>query len=242
MAGSMTTDRPAQVVTPFTVVPGRIQAEMNLISYAHDNYLETDYLFVADTLLRIGAREGSEVGVIVRPIGTSDEPNGSEAFGAGDIGLRFKHNLWGNDRGAREVGSDSALAVMPFITLPTGTAGLGYDRVTGGVAFPFLKTLGPDLALLDTPGAEYRPKNGKDDAFSVSNTLALFLTLRHGIRVYGELAAKAETAEWSDWKGSIDLGLIDEVTPDLQLYVATNIGITERAADLVMIFGFAARF
>ena len=45
--------------------------------------------------------------------------------------IRLKHNLWGNDDGS------TALAVMPFIKLPTANGDLGNGEFEGGLIVPF---------------------------------------------------------------------------------------------------------
>ena len=51
--------------------------------------------------------------------------------GFGDITTRLKVNLWGND------GGRTALAIMPFLKVPTASDGLGNDVVEGGIIVPF---------------------------------------------------------------------------------------------------------
>src|SRR4030095_3472946 len=55
--------------------------------------------------------------------------------GFGDIIPRLKVNLWGND------GGPTALAVMPFVKLPTNQDDLGNNSVEGGVIFPWVVAL-----------------------------------------------------------------------------------------------------
>ena len=54
--------------------------------------------------------------------------------GIGNITLRAKQNLWGNDHGK------TAMAILPFIYIPTGSN----SKVTGGVVLPFALSLSND--------------------------------------------------------------------------------------------------
>ncbi|MGB1672567.1 MAG: transporter, partial [Limisphaerales bacterium] len=55
--------------------------------------------------------------------------------GTGDLTTRLKINLWGND------GGPTAMAIMPFVTFPTGAQSIGQERTTGGVILPFAMEL-----------------------------------------------------------------------------------------------------
>ena len=68
----------------------------------------------------------------------ADFVHGAEGFG--DVTVRMKWNLWGND------GGDTAFALFPFVKIPTG-AGLGSDSWEGGLILPFGTTLDNGLSL-----------------------------------------------------------------------------------------------
>lgn len=89
-------------------------------------------------------------------------------LGSGDTTVRLKWNLWGND------GEASAFALMPYVKLPSASAGFGNGLIEGGIVAP-LELGGPGdfglglLAQIDLVGddeAEYRP------AFLFTGTLS----------------------------------------------------------------------
>jgi len=59
--------------------------------------------------------------------------------GFGDITVRTKFNIWGNDSG------DTALALMPFVKIPTTSGDLGNGKVEGGLIVPLGFDLGNDV-------------------------------------------------------------------------------------------------
>ena len=75
------------------------------------------------------------------PVGTS-----SAQSGIGGLDLRAKVNLWGND--TFEKPGATALALLPFITLPTDRHnGISPEFVEGGVIVPFAIKLSDKFGL-----------------------------------------------------------------------------------------------
>src|SRR5690606_36036918 len=98
--------------------------------------------------------------------------------GSGDVVVRVKHNVWGNDSGA------TALAVMPFVKLPAGTLSDLNDDVEGGVIVPFAIDLGGgfDLGLMTEIDILRREnRSGYAPTFVNSAALGYELTERLGL-------------------------------------------------------------
>lgn len=137
----MSTDRPDRTESPFTVDAGHFQIEMDLVSYAHDRDRSggggrTDAWAVAPVNLKAGLLNDLDLQVVIETwnhVRTKDQATGTvrNQSGLGDISLRLKKNLRGND------GGRTALAVMPFVKIPTNQDGLGNDSVEGGVIVPW---------------------------------------------------------------------------------------------------------
>ena len=133
----MSTDRPDKTESPYTVDAGHFQLEMDFANYTgdRDGSLRTRTWNVAPFNLKAGLFNNVDLQLVFdsfihervedRAARTTERKSG-----AGDLGVRMKINLWGND------GGKTAFAVMPFVSLPTSAHGLGSDRVQGGVIFP----------------------------------------------------------------------------------------------------------
>jgi hypothetical protein len=149
------TDRPDTTESPFTVDAGHVQFETNLFGYARSrpdaNGVVTESYDVGTTNLRIGMTNWAEVDVIWQPYGAmrtfGPSPlDASRSSGIGGLDLRAKFNLWGND--SFEKPGATALALLPFITLPTDRGnGIGPDGVEGGLIVPLAIKLTDKLDL-----------------------------------------------------------------------------------------------
>ena len=132
----ISTDRPDKTESAYTVDAGHFQFELDFATFTTDRNddvaLRTETLNVSPINLKVGLNNSTDLQLVVesylrqtatnRVTGTKDETDGF-----GDVTVRLKHNLWGND------GGQTALALMPFVKLPTNTKGLGNDAVEFGL-------------------------------------------------------------------------------------------------------------
>jgi hypothetical protein len=115
----LTTDRPDSTESPFTVDPGHLQLETDVVSYTRNRLdgVRTTEWAAAPFNLRYGVTPNSEVGIFVAPyIHVREEPRGGRAIttrGIGDTTLRMKYNFFGND------GGDTAFGIFADLRLPT---------------------------------------------------------------------------------------------------------------------------
>src|SRR5262245_10125763 len=142
----MSTDRPDKTESAHTVDAGHFQVEMDLVSYAHDHDTLDGADVVADGIgiaiinMKVGLFNNTDLQLVLESynrIRTEDRSAGITQIrsGFGDVTLRLKHTLWGNDEGR------TALAMMPFVKFPSNQDDLGNDSIEGGVIFPFALTL-----------------------------------------------------------------------------------------------------
>src|SRR5437867_7579307 len=82
--------------------------------------------------------------------------------GYGDTTARLKYNLWGNDNGR------SALAVIPYLKLPTSEENIGNHSIEGGLIVPLDVELPADIDLgLTTSFDALRDENGPGYAHGI---------------------------------------------------------------------------
>ena len=110
----MATDRPDKTESAYTVDAGHFQVEMDLLSYTYDRSSDETVkaLGVATSNFKVGVLNNVDLQIIVETYNiqrTKDRDTGmsSRLSGFGDLTLRSKINLWGND------GGPSALALCP---------------------------------------------------------------------------------------------------------------------------------
>ena len=121
----LSTDRPDTTESPFTVDSGHFQFELEIGALTRDGG-ESSY-----SLGELNAKYGLNTCTDVQFVLPLYNHIAGGAEGFGDMQIRVKRNLWGNDEG------ENALAVMPFIQLPTGADGISSDEVEGGIIVPF---------------------------------------------------------------------------------------------------------
>src|ERR1041384_1354006 len=138
----METDRPDKTESAYTVDAGHFQIEMDILGYTRDHTKDqrTESFGIASTNFKMGVVNHIDLQLVVESFNileTTDRGTGmhSRVSGYGDLTLRSKINLWGDD------GGPTALSVMPFVKLPTAKHDLGNGAVEGGVIFPFAMEL-----------------------------------------------------------------------------------------------------
>lgn len=231
------TDRPDKTESPYSVDAGRFQVEIDLFGYTREREGgERATLVNAGTFnLKYGVARNADLQLIAAPYLRLDR-NGRRTEGVGDVTVRLKRNLWGND------GGPTALALMPYVTLPTATDGLGADRAEFGVIVPFAWAFSERVGLgamteLDVVGRE---RGEYQASFINSATLSAAVTEKLG--AYVELFTERATERGSRWVVTGDMGLTYALTEDVQLDAGANIGLTRAADDLNVFLGLSRRF
>ncbi|HEX8486482.1 transporter [Sphingomonas sp.] len=236
----MSTDRPDKTESPYTVDEGRFQFELDFATYTRDRaegVLDETYA-IMPVNLKYGIGRDTDLQVIVEPylrrIATDGRAGARDTTdGFGDVTVRLKHNLWGND------GGGTALGIMPFVRLPTNSADLGSRKAEFGVIVPLAIKLSEsiDLGLMtevdmveDDDARSYRA------SFVNSATLGFSLTDRLGL--YTELF----TERGEDWIVTGDVGVTYALSDYTQIDFGANIGITRAADDLGIFAGLSRRF
>jgi len=237
-------DRPDETESPFTVDAGHYQWEMDFANFTYDKTgaTTTKTWEVGDFNLRIGLLNQLELSLIFDNylhVHTDDSIAGTSITqsGVGDFTARLKINLWGDD------GGKTAFALLPYVTFPTSTDGLGDNKVEGGVIFPLAVSLPYDFDLSLETAASYM-KNDGDGAYH--EEFIASASLDH--QIIGKLSGFVEffsnfsTESHSSWMGTVDTGLEYLVTKNIQLDCDCYFGVTPTAAEFNPFAGITVRF
>lgn len=237
----MSTDRPDKTESPYTVDAGHFQIETDLVAYTRDEDAgSTSSAFdVLPFNFKIGLTHNTDVQIVYGAF-SSTRTSGNGATdtdsGFGDVTIRLKRNLWGND------GGTTALGIMPVIKIPTNTlAGLNND-VEGGVIVPLAVDLGQGvgLGLMTEIDILKNGTGGYDPSFVNSATLSFEITKQLGL--YVEAFVERSTESGAETVVTIDSGVTFAVTDNLQLDAGANIGVTDAADDLNVFVGLSRRY
>ena len=215
----LSADRPDKTESPYTVDAGHFQVEMDLVAYSYDhdrsggNDARTEAWAIAPMNLKLGLLNDVDLQLMIEPynqVRTEDQVAGTTEHqsGFGDLTLRLKTNLWGND------GGWTALAIMPFLKLPTNQDDLGNNAVEGGLIFPFAMELprGWDLGATTAVGF-LRDEAGPDYHAAFLNSITLGHDLTKSLAGYVEFFGEVSTERGSAWVGTVDIGLTYALTP-----------------------------
>jgi hypothetical protein len=244
----LSTDRPDMTESPYTVDAGHVQIETDLFSYTRDH----DTAAGADTTTRawsfaainfkVGLCNRADLQIIVEShhrVRTVDRVANTRLrqSGFGDITLRSKINLWGND------GGETALALMPFVKLPTHQDNLGNDAVEGGLIVPFAMALsgGWNLGMM-TEVDFNEDADGSGHHAEFINTITVSRDIVGNLGGYVEFFSAVSTDRDADWVGTVNFGCTYGFTPDLQLDAGINLGVTDSAPDWQPFLGLTVRF
>ena len=239
----MSTDRPDQTESPFTVDAGHVQVEMDMVNYTHDRAsgVTTESLAIAPLNFKVGLLNNVDVQFVldsyVNERTKARALLADRAEGGGDLQTRLKINLWGND------GGDTAFGVMPFVKWPTAKSTLGNGYVEGGVILPLSISLGDRFGLgLMTEVDFLRDDVGGGHHTDYVNSITLSCDVTERLGAYVEFFSVISTERDSECVWQFDLGATYGLTPDVQFDAGVNIGVTENAPDWQPFVGVTVRF
>lgn len=244
----MSTDRPDKTESPYTVDAGHFQIEMDVLSYSFDRYnsdfndTRIETVSIAPINLKAGLCNNVDFQLTLEPytsVHTHDRSAGTvrNQRGFGDIVTRLKMNLWGNDGGA------TALAVMPFLKLPTNQDELGNNSVEGGLILPLAVELPCKWSMgLMTEFDFNRDSSGSGFHTEFINSITFSHDIIGKLVGYMEFFSLVSTERDAHWVGTVDAGLTYALTDDIQLDAGVNFGVTRAADDINLFFGISLRF
>lgn len=242
----LNTDRPDKTESPYTVDAGHFQIETDLINYTYNRDRVDGEAITSETTyynlinLKAGLTNTIDLQVLsamyVEAKLRSSE-TASTQRGYGSTYIRLKKNLYGNDL------TDFAFALIPYVKLPTESAGMGNERLEGGLLLPFAFSLPNDWSM----GTMVQVDHARNESDTGSQTgYALSMTAGHSI--IGNLSGFIELySSFSDNRkvqaiATLDLGLTYLLTSHIQLDTGYFLGLTDAADDYTTFAGLSVLF
>jgi hypothetical protein len=243
----LSTDRPDQTESAYTVDAGHWQIESDLVNYTYDRDrtgggdVRTADLSLATLNLKAGLTNRMDLQLMIDPYVSSrveDRLAGTtaRASGFGDVTTRLKFNFWGND------GGPTAFAIMPFVKWPLSASDVRNGETEGGVIF----ILGYELpagwgsAVMTELDFVSDGTGGRHTEWINSITFAHDLTGKFG--GYVELFTVMSDAPGYKWQGQLDVGFTYAVSENTQFDFGCNFGVTKSAPDYQPFVGLSRRF
>ncbi len=237
----MSADRPDATESPYTVDAGHFQIEMSLFDYSRDTGDGTrqEARTYGAWNIKAGLFNNTDLHVVFDSyVDESVRSGGHRTSTAGfsDVQARLKVNLWGND------GGGTALAVMPFVKFPTGTAPSN-DRWEGGIILPFAFDVagGIGAGLMAEADFVYDEISGGYESEWV-HTAVIGFDVAGGLGAFLEYMGVAGTAPGFRYQASLNAGITFRVTDNVQLDAGVRVGLNDAAEDLGAFTGISVRF
>ena len=227
----LSTDRPDTTESPYTVDAGHFQFEMEIAAWAKDG--RERELTLGELNAKVGLNACTDLQVVL-PFYTQVR-NGGEGFG--DVQIRLKRNLWGNDEGS------TALALMPFIKLPTAHGDLGNDEFEGGliVPFGFEGPAGWACAVMAEGDIE-ADEDGSGHHFTAVTSATTSHEVTENTGVFFELVSVLSAESGADWEAYFNTGMTWAVTPTWQVDGGVRLGLTDASTDFTPFLGLSTKF
>lgn len=235
----MSTDRPDITESPNSVDAGHFQIETDIFKTSRSKTngitsVENSYNLAN---LKLGLTHNTDLQLVVGSYVNSYEKDavGKKAnttSGFGDLTVRIKHNIWGND------GGTTAFALMPYINLPTSKEN---KNIEGGIVFPLSVDLGNDFNL----GTQVQV-----DILKSIQKSGYHAGVLQSVVVGKELSKALETFvesyynyDFEDKKFDLSFngGFGYSVTKNLKFDAGFNLGLTKNT-DKVYFIGFSFRY
>jgi hypothetical protein len=229
----MSTDRPDTTESAYTVDAGHIQVEMSFVEWTRDG--DFDEIVVAPANLKLGLLNNADLQLVVTPY--VDQEDEDDVSGFGDTQLRVKVNLWGNDGETR-----TALAVMPYLSFPTGDDDVSANKLEGGIIFPFAMELAERWGLGLMAEVDF-VRDDEHDTHDVEllHTAAIGHDLTERVGVFVEYIGTARFDGDGDYLAVLGMGVTYALEENVVLDAGVNVGLNDDADDVRLFTGLSFR-
>ena len=231
----LSTDRPDVTESAYTVDAGHFQVELSFVEYTRDGGGFEEWA-VLPSNLKVGLLNNVDLQLVLTPYVEQEVDDARDASGFGDTQLRLKVNLWGND------GGTTALAVMPYVQLPTGDDDLSSNDVEGGIIVPLA------VGISDRWGVNFMAevdlvRDAADEEYETEflHTASVSYGVTDRVGSYAEYIGIASTEDDLDYRVLLGVGMTYGVSDNVQLDAGVNVGLTDEADDVRVFAGMSFR-
>ena len=237
-------ERPGLGTPPCIVDRGHLQFETGVADYQRDRTVDTDTQTwrAGEGVLRYGVTDSLEVAAgwtAYTDIRTRDRASGEaqRARGVGDLRLGLKQSLANPD------GKGVSVALLPFVTAPTATGGVGASGWTQGLIVPVSVDLPGDFSFELAPEIDRLP-NTQQRGHHAAYTGVIGLARSFGaVELQAEFYASRDDDPGARTTQAIaDLNLGWTMGDNLALDAEVDAGLNADTPDLRIAIGLSRRF
>ena len=238
-------DRPTKGFSVRTVDAGHVEIETDLINTTYSNYLGiTRSLQTLDPTVKLGVTNWMDVEVQFNGLQYMDSLNGSALpnfqrnTGFGDVLLRSKINLFGNDSGP------IGFALIPYVKLPSSTPLISNGAVEGGLIAPLALRPGDFIITLMTEVDDLKSAVGNNRYANFVNLVGVSHGVPgiEGVNAVVELFSSAGTDPATPAVYTLDFGMNFRLDKHIILDLGLNLGLNNAAPKVQVYTGLSFRF
>ncbi len=243
----LSTDRPDQTESPYTVDAGHFQLEMDFANGVIDRDrsnggdVRSQIWNFGGVNLKAGLLNNVDIQFVLDGYVRSHEKDQvanqvTDNSGFGEVQTRLKINVWGND------GGRTAFAIMPFVKWSLSQTSLRNGKTEGGVILPLAVELprGWGMGVMTEFDFVHDGGGGYDTEYF--NTITFSHDIAGNLGGYVEFAALITPESGADWQGQVDVGFTYGLDENTQLDFGCNFGVTKSAPDYNPFAGISVRF
>jgi hypothetical protein len=236
-------DRPSKATGTCTVPAGHWQVETGLVDWTRDRSdgVRSDLMLIGSSLIKYGLSDRADLELGITPLMLMRTRGGGgheRHSGFGDMLVRAKYRLTADD-------APIAIALDPFVKLPTASRHLGNRKVEAGIVAAVSAPLGRSpLTLSMAPEADWRA-----DADGHGHHAAMIQLVNLGLAASSRLSLGAELWGQWDWdpsgtgrQASADGSIAYLVSNSVQIDGGANFGLNRETPDVELYAGVSKRF
>ncbi len=240
-------DRPGLNTPACTVDPGHLQVEVGLGDWTLDRQADQreDRIEAGDILLRYGVGGTTEIRLGWTAYGysrTRDRATGEvdHADGIGDVTIGLKQNL----RHPAEGKMGLAVALLPYVTLPTGHSDLGDGDWSAGLVIPASFKFSDTVSLLLSPEIDAAANgSGSGRHLAYGTAMGVQVHLAKTIRLTPELQfVRDDDPDGAATMSRASLSLDVQMSKMTQVDVQAVAGLNHDTPDVELAFGVTHKF
>jgi hypothetical protein len=239
-------DRPTKGFSVRTVDAGHFEIETDLVNYTYSKYLgvTTRNYQALDPTFKLGVTNWMDVEVqfnglqYTQMFDGGPMPNFQNSTGFGDVFLRTKINLLGNDSGP--VG----FALIPYVKLPSSTPLISNGAVEGGLIAPLALRPADFIVTLMTEVDDLKSATSNNRYANFVNLVSVSHGVpgTEGINAMVELFSSVGTDPGTAPIYTLDFGMNFRLSQHIILDVGLNLGLNSAAPKAQVYTGLSARF
>ncbi len=230
-------DRPDATESPQTVDKGHVQIESSLLAYRFNDANGTKNIrwSALETNIKYGVSDNIDLQVVLTPyIDNVTKTNGNENSirSSGDIQIRSKINLWGNDS------SESAMALLPYFKVHNGR--LSNKEFESGVIMTYGTNISDYGVGLQLQGDYLYNETQNQHDWVWSHTAVLGYDVNSRIEGYVEYIGEVDLK--NNYLPYASLGFTWQTSANFQWDIGSKFGLASKAQDFAAFSGFTSRF